>query len=101
MKPQAPAGQNTISGMPSSSAFFSVKVMVPSETMGVTRGSSDVQLSFVIRSRNGTAHLSLVDSQIARRSCMASPSDGGKPSDMVSKRKPSKGLRESSSLRTQ
>lgn len=81
IKPQAPAGQNTTPGMPRSSAISNVKVIVPSETMEVTRGSFDEQLSFVIRSRNGAPHFSIADSQIARMSCI-----GGSPSKASSHR---------------
>lgn len=86
MKPQALVVQKNTSGMPSSSAALRVKLMIPSETMQVTGGTLDeeVSLSLARRSRKGARQLLWVEAQGGGTFWVASISDGGRPSGMVS-----------------
>lgn len=82
IKPQAEAVQNCTSGMPNSSATFLPKPIIPSNTMQLTGGRAE--LSLITSSLKGTGQCFLVDSHSARASWVASRSDGGIPSGIVS-----------------
>lgn len=86
MKPEAPVVQKNTSGMPSSSAAVRVKLMIPSETMQVTGGTWNAEelLSLERSSRKGARQLLWVEEQRDGTSWVASTSDGGRPSGMVS-----------------
>ncbi|KAK6773203.1 hypothetical protein RDI58_028441 [Solanum bulbocastanum] len=86
-KPQALVVQNRTSGTPISSAAAKVKLMIPSETMHVTGGMFDVllvSLSFASRSLKGAKQVSVVDLHREGMSCVASASQVGSPSGIVS-----------------
>lgn len=59
--------------------------MTPSETMQVTGGTldEDVSLRFVMRSLKGTMHVLVVDSHSDGMSCVTSLLVGGSPSGIV------------------
>ncbi|PON43456.1 hypothetical protein PanWU01x14_273950 [Parasponia andersonii] len=92
MKEQALAVQKKTLGMPSSSDTSRVNDMTTSETMQVTGGktassSEAAPLSFWTRWRKGTGQFLAVESQRERATWVASASEGGRPSGIVSKRK--------------
>ena len=69
--------------------------MLPSETIQVTGGLSEVALlSLTRRSENGAKKLFIMDSQREGISWEALISDGGRPSGMVSNRKSGKPSKE-------
>ncbi|XXG40420.1 hypothetical protein AAC387_Pa01g1141 [Persea americana] len=96
--PQALGVQKNTTGIPCSSAASKVKLMIPSERMQLILGTPTVLFIFTIRSRNGTEQFLLVESQRAGTSWVASRSEGGRPSGMVSNRKSSRPFRESGPL---
>ncbi|PON90933.1 hypothetical protein TorRG33x02_133390 [Trema orientale] len=98
MKLQAEAVQNRTSGIPNSLAAFTPKVMIPSTIMQVIGGTSDEHLSLSNSSLNGPKQFFLVESHSGGTSWVASRSDGGKPSGMVSNRKSGRPLTESGPL---
>jgi len=96
MNPHALAVQKRTSGMPSSAAASRVKLMIPSETMQVTGGTLDEDLSFSFERRflKGAKQSFLVESHRDGTSWVASTSDSGRPSGMVSNRKEGRPSRE-------
>ena len=96
MNPHALVVQKRTSGMPSSAAASRVKLMAPSETMQVTGGTLDeaVSLSFERRLLNGAKQCFVVDSHRDGMSRVASTSESGRPSEMVSNRKEGRPSRE-------
>jgi hypothetical protein len=96
MNPHALAVQKRTLGMPSSAAASRVKVKPPSETMQVTGGTLDeaVSLSFERRFVKGARQFFLVDMHRDGMSWVASTSESGRPSGMVSNRKEGRPSRE-------
>ena len=96
MNPQVLLVQKRTSGIPNSSAAKTVNPITPSDTMQLTGGTCDEAVSFSleIRSLNGPKQVFVVDSQREGMSCVASTSDSGNPSGMVSNRKEERRLRE-------
>lgn len=85
INPQADAVQNWTPGIPNSSAAFIPKLMIPSDIIKLTLGIVEQVLSlFLISSNKGPKQFFLVDSHSNRISCVASLSEGGKPSGIVS-----------------
>ncbi|KAK0599842.1 hypothetical protein LWI29_009136 [Acer saccharum] len=74
-----------------------VKLIIQSDTMQVTGGTFDkhVLLSLERSSLKGAKQVFLVESKREGTSCVASASDGGRPSGIVSKQKEGVPLRES------
>jgi len=81
---QAEAVQNWTSGTPISLAASIAKLITPSETMHVTRGTSGFEFSLRSKPTNGAKQFFRVESHSFGISCIASRSDGGSPSRMVS-----------------
>ncbi|CAL5356873.1 unnamed protein product [Camellia sinensis] len=84
-------------GTPNSSAASRVKLMLASETIHVTGGTSgddDGWLSLEIKLEKGTKQFLEVESQREGMSWVESASQGGRPSGMVLKRKSGKPSRE-------
>jgi hypothetical protein len=96
MNPQVLAVQKRTSGMPSSTAASRVKLMTQSETMQVTGGTLDeaVSLSFERRFVKGAKQFFLVETHRDAMSWVASTSESGRPSGMVSNRKEGRPSRE-------
>lgn len=69
--------------------------MTPSETIQETGGISGDWLSLERRAVKGGKQVLRVDSHRVGMSCVASTSDSGRPSGMVSKRKEGRPFRES------
>jgi hypothetical protein len=84
MRPQAEEVQNWTSRIPKSFAALRPKLIIPSETMQVTGGTSNVELSLSTSSLNGARQFFLTESHRAGTSWVASRSDGGNPSGIVS-----------------
>ena len=84
MTPPAPLVQKKTSGMPSSRATSRVKLMIPSDTMQETGGTPGLLLSLVTSSLKGAKQFLLVESQREGTSWVASASEKGSPSGMVS-----------------
>nr|GMC50573.1 hypothetical protein PanWU01x14_244710 [Ipomoea batatas] len=99
-KPEALTGQNRTSGMPSSSAASRVKLITPSATMHDTGGTLDaaVSLSRARRPLKGHKQVVAVDAQREAISWVASASEGGRPSGMVSNRNDGRPRRDSGPL---
>jgi hypothetical protein len=96
MNPHALVVQKITSGMLISAAASRVKVMQPSEIMQVTGGTLDeaVSLSFERRLVKGAKQCFVVDSHRDGGSWVASTSESGRPSGMVSNRKEGRPSRE-------
>ncbi|WVY95040.1 hypothetical protein V8G54_034128 [Vigna mungo] len=88
IKPQAEAVQNCCSAMLSSFATFPANPINPSYIIEVINGTSCEVLSFFTSSFRGSKQCLLVESHSAAMLCVASLSDGDKPSGIVSNRKP-------------
>ncbi|PON47387.1 hypothetical protein PanWU01x14_244710 [Parasponia andersonii] len=99
MKEPALAVQKRTLGMPSSSDTSRVNDMRASENMQVTGGKTTssyeaASLSFWTRWRKGARQFLAVESQREGTSWVASASEGGRPSGIVSKRKEGKPCKE-------
>ena len=94
MRLQAEAVQNCTCGIPNASAASTAKqLVVASETTQVTGGHpSRGALSLSKSSLNGAEQFCLTEAQSGGMSCVASWSDGGRPSGMASKEKPGRPL---------
>lgn len=75
--------QNTMSGIPSSSATSIVKLMKLSEIMQVTGGMPADSLSLVMILRKGQENIVLMEMHRFDMSLLVLRSDGGSPSGMV------------------
>jgi len=96
IKPQAEAVQNCCSATFNSLATFPANPISPSYIIEVTKGTSSELLSFFTSSFRGSKQCLLVASHSAAMLCVASFSDGGNPSGMVSNWKPGCPLTKSS-----
>jgi hypothetical protein len=96
MNPHALAVQKITSGMPSSVAASRVKLMAPSETTQVTGGKLEEAVSFSLERRfvKGARQCFFVEWHREGMSWVASASDSGRPSGMVSNRKEGRPSRE-------
>lgn len=84
--------------MPSIRAALAPNPMIPSETTQVTCGTLPDEFNLPSNSKNGAKQVFLIELHKAGRSCVASRSDGGNPSGMVSNRKSGRPFRESDPL---